>query len=69
MNIKRLLKAYLFVVVFFSAFLTLVLSLKYIVLSFPIFFEYLGKTLLILFVSCPFVAAAYSILKKLETPK
>ena len=69
MNIKRLLKAYLLVVVFFSVSITLVFSLKYIVLSFPIFFEYLGKTLLILLVSCPFVAVTYCILKKLETPK
>ena len=66
MNIKRLLKAYLFVALFAVALTALLFLLKYLVLGFPIFFEWVGKTLLILFVSSPFVATAYFILKKLE---
>ena len=66
MNIKRLLKAYLFVALFAGTLTALLFLLKYFVLGFPIFFEWVGKTLLILFVSSPFVATAYFILKKLE---
>ena len=66
MNIKRLLKAYLLVALFVGTLTALFFLLKYFVLSFPIFFAYVGKTLLILFISSPFVAATYGILKKLE---
>jgi|TARA_B110000908_G_scaffold103220_1_gene121590 hypothetical protein len=66
MNIKRLLKAYLLVALFAGTLTALLFLLQYFVLNFPIFFEWVGKTLLILFISSPFVAVAYSILKKLE---
>ena len=66
MNIKRLLKAYLLVALFAVALTALLFLLKYLVLGFPIFFEWVGKTLLILFISSPFVGLAIELLKKLE---
>ena len=66
MNIKRLLKAFLIVITLAGIFVALLFLLKGLVLMFPIFFEYVGITILILMVSSPFVAVTYTILKKLE---
>lgn len=66
MNIKRLLKAFLIVITLAGIFVALLFLLKGLVLMFPIFFKYVGITILILMISSPFVAAAYGILKKLE---
>ena len=69
MNIKRLLKAFLIVITLAGIFVVLLFLLKGLVLMFPIFFEYVGITILILMVSSPFVAVTYTILKKLEKNK
>ena len=66
MNIKRLLKSFLIVITLAGIFVALLFLLKGLVLMFPIFFEYVGITILILMVSSPFVAVTYTILKKLE---
>ena len=66
MNIKRLLKAFLIVITLAGIFVSLLFLLKGLVLMFPIFFEYVGITILILMISSPFVAVTYTILKKLE---
>tara|TARA_R110000851_G_scaffold315979_1_gene478826 strand:+ start:173 stop:376 length:204 start_codon:yes stop_codon:yes gene_type:complete len=66
MNIKRLLKSYLLVIAIAGTFTALLFLLQYLVLTFPIFFEWVGKTILVLIISSPFVAIAYSTLKKLE---
>tara|TARA_B110000908_G_C9857715_1_gene272719 strand:+ start:339 stop:542 length:204 start_codon:yes stop_codon:yes gene_type:complete len=66
MNIKRLLKSYLLVIAIAGTFTALLFLLQYLVLTFPIFFEWVGKTILVLMISSPFVAIAYSTLKKLE---
>ena len=66
MNIKRLLKSFLIVITLAGIFVALLFLLKGLVLMFPIFFEYVGITMLILMVSSPFVAVTYTILKKLE---
>jgi|TARA_R110000824_G_scaffold972_3_gene5522 hypothetical protein len=69
MNIKRLLKSFLIVITLAGIFVALLFLLKGLVLMFPIFFEYVGITILILMVSSPFVAVTYTILKKLEKNK
>ena len=69
MNIKRLLKAFLIVITLAGIFVSLLFLLKALVLMFPIFFKYVGITILILMVSSPFVAVTYTILKKLEKNK
>jgi|MEHZ01.5.fsa_nt_MEHZ011474489.1_2 hypothetical protein len=69
MNIKRLLKAFLIVITLAGIFVSLLFLLKGLVLMFPIFFKYVGITILILMVSSPFVAVTYTILKKLEKNK
>ena len=69
MNIKRLLKSFLIVITLAGIFVALLFLLKGLVLMFPIFFEYVGITILILMVSIPFVAVTYTILKKLEKNK
>ena len=69
MNIKRLLKSFLIVITLAGIFVALLFLLKGLVLMFPIFFEYVGITMLILMVSSPFVAVTYTILKKLEKNK
>ena len=66
MNIKRLLKSFLIVITLAGIFVAMLFLLKGLVLMFPIFFEYVGITILILMVSSPFVAVTYTILKKLE---
>ena len=66
MNIKRLLKALLIGITLAGIYASLLFLLKGLVLMFPIFFEYVGITILILIVSSPFVAVTYTILKKLE---
>tara|TARA_R110000744_G_C19083533_1_gene531551 strand:- start:366 stop:581 length:216 start_codon:yes stop_codon:yes gene_type:complete len=66
MNIKRLLKSYLIVAVLVGTSITLLFLLKGLVLMFPIFFEHVGRTLLVLLISIPFVGVTYSILKKIE---
>ena len=66
MNIKRLLKSYLLVIACAGTFTALLFSLQYLVLTFPIFFKWVGRILLTLMLSSPFVAIAYGILKKLE---
>ena len=66
MNIKRLLKSFLIVITLAGIFVAMLFLLKGLVLMFPIFFEYVGITMLILMVSSPFVAVTYTILKKLE---
>jgi hypothetical protein len=65
-DIKRLLKAFLIVITLAGIFVSLLFLLKGLVLMFPIFFEYVGITILILMISSPFVAVTYTILKKLE---
>jgi len=69
MNIKRLLKSFLIVITLAGIFVAMLFLLKGLVLMFPIFFEYVGITILILMVSSPFVAVTYTILKKLEKNK
>ena len=69
MNIKRLLKSFLIVITLAGIFVALLFLLKGLVLMFPIFFEYVGITILILMVSIPFVAVTYTILKTLEKNK
>ena len=69
MNIKRLLKSFLIVITLALMFIALLFLLKGLVLMFPIFFKYVGITILILMVSSPFVAVTYTILKKLEKNK
>ena len=69
MNIKRLLKSFLIVITLAGIFVALLFLLKGLVLMFPIFFKYVGITILILMVSSPFVAVTYTILKKLEKNK
>jgi hypothetical protein len=66
MNIKRLLKAFLIVITLAGIFVSLLFLLKGLVLMFPIFFKYVGITILILMISSPFVAVAYTVLTKLE---
>ena len=66
MNIKRLLKAFLIVITLAGIFVSLVFLLKGLVLMFPIFFKYVGITILILMISSPFVAFTYTVLKKIE---
>ena len=69
MNIKRLLKAFLIVITLAGIFVSLLFLLKGLVLMFPIFFKYVGITILILMVSSPFVAVTYTILKQIEKNK
>ena len=69
MNIKRLLKSFLIVITLAGIFVALLFLLKGLVLMFPIFFEYVGITILILMVSSPFVAVTYTILKQIEKNK
>ena len=69
MNIKRLLKAFLIVITLAGIFVALLFLLKGLVLMFPIFFKYVGITILILMVSIPFVAVTYTILKQIEKNK
>ncbi len=69
MNIKRLLKSFLIVITLALMFIALLFLLKGLVLMFPIFFEYVGKTLLILFIISPLVAVVYTVLKTLEKNK
>ena len=66
MNIKRLLKAFLIVITLAGVIVAMLFLLKGLVLTFPIFFKYVGITILILMISSPFVAVVYTILKKLE---
>ena len=66
MNIKRLLKAFLIVITLAGIFVSLVFLLKGLVLMFPIFFKYVGITILILMISSPFVEITYTVLKKIE---
>lgn len=66
MNIKRLLKAFLIVITLAGIFVSLLFLLKGLVLMFPIFFKYVGITILILMISSPFVAFTYTVLKKIE---
>ena len=69
MNIKRLLKSFLIVITLAGIFVAMLFLLKGLVLMFPIFFEYVGITILILMVSSPFVAVTYTILKQIEKNK
>ena len=69
MNIKRLLKSFLIVITLAGIFVALLFLLKGLALMFPIFFECVGITILILMASSPFVAVTYTILKKLEKNK
>ena len=69
MNIKRLLKSFLIVITLALMFIALLFLLKGLALMFPIFFEYVGKTLLILFLISPPVAVVYTVLKTLEKNK
>ena len=66
MNIKRLLKAFLIVITLAGIFVSLVFLLKGLVLMFPIFFKYVGITILILMISSQFVEFTYTVLKKIE---
>ena len=66
MNIKRLLKAFLIVITLAGIFVSLLFLLKGLVLMFPIFFKYVGITILILMISSPFVEFTYTVLKKIE---
>ena len=66
MNIKRLLKAFLIVITLAGIFVSLLFLLKGLVLMFPIFFKYVGITILILMISSQFVEFTYTVLKKIE---
>jgi hypothetical protein len=66
MNIKRLLKSFLIVMLLAGSLTTLLFLIKALVLMFPTLFKYLAIAILTIMISSPFVAVVYTMLKKLD---
>jgi hypothetical protein len=66
MNIKRLLKSFLIVMLLAGSLTTLLFLIKALVLMFPTLFKYLAIAILTILISSPFVAVVYTVLKKLD---